>query len=116
MGRSTVIDLLRNPQDAVIAAVRNEDVAARVGANAMRLAQFDLIRGTAKPARAFLARAGQPHDLPSRGDILANDVVLGVCDQHVPLAIDVEVLGAIQLRLDGITAIAAETFLARAYD
>ena len=66
--------------------------------SAVRAVELELLGGAAQAAAAPLARARHARDAALGGRVAADDVVLGVGDEHVVVLIDGDVLGAVEER------------------
>src|SRR5205807_945634 len=88
----------------------------RVDVNAMRLIQLRFQRRPADARRAFLTGAGHANNLPFSKKHFANQMIFGVGDDDVAVAVDAEVLGTVECSFKCVAVISAGTGLAGSDD
>src|SRR5260370_11873880 len=101
---------------AVVAAVGDEDRAGGVDRDAVRLGQFRLLGRAVQSRTSLLAGARDEFDLAVLRQVFADQMILGVGDEHVAVAIDAQVLGAVERRVLGRAAVAGRALFAGAGD
>ena len=90
--RESGFDLKR----AVVQTVGDMEYSRLVHMNPVRLIELDRARGSAHTARAALAAAGNTNYPVLFRQIFANDVVIGVGDDHIVIGVDAQMLGPVQ--------------------
>ena len=95
---------------AMIVAVHDvQDAGRRMNEHAVRLVERHAqgFVAVALAGLAFLARAGQADDLAVLGRVFADDVIGGVGDDYVVIAIDAQMFRPVEGSLPGVAAVAA---------
>src|SRR5262245_4574173 len=105
--------LARDFQNSIVAAVGDVDLTLGTDEDAMRLVELYLIGRAANTRGALCSTTGHAHDLAGFGNITPDNVILGVGNEHA-VAVDAEMLWAVERRQAGVAAVASRALLARA--
>src|SRR5262249_34570578 len=107
-------DLPLDLQHAVVATVADIQRPVLADGDAVRLAQLGLLRRLPEARSALLAGPRHADDLAVLRSVAADQVVLGVGDDHAAVGIDAQVLRPVERRPDRVAAVAGRAGHARA--